>query len=92
MVVLDYSENAGDENKENINKVNEGFISMKGNLSILKRSREKSFKKTTLNGWMSLIENFRENLGINLKSFKNLCPFPKLDINLRPYMKIFLKI
>lgn len=34
LVFLDHSEDIGEENEGNIKKVNEGFISMKGNLSI----------------------------------------------------------
>lgn len=37
LVVFNHCEDVGEKNEENIEKVNESFISMKGNLSILKK-------------------------------------------------------
>ena len=52
VVILDHSEDTGTENEENIEKMNESFISMKGILCIFKKSRERfsenSFKWTNV--------------------------------------------
>ena len=51
------------------------LVLSQGNLSILKKSREKVAQKIALNGRMSLIKNFRKNLGTNLKSFETCVIF-----------------
>ena len=45
LVVLDHNEEACEEKEENIEKVNMGFILVKGNLSILKKIEKKVVKK-----------------------------------------------
>lgn len=57
LVVLDHPENTSEENEKNIEEVNENFILMEDNLSILKKVKKKKFLKISLNGWMSLIED-----------------------------------
>ena len=58
----------------NIQKLNEGFISNKGNMSSFKKIERIVVGKISLNGQMSLIENFLKILGTSLKSFK-ICVF-----------------
>ena len=41
LVVINYGEDAGEENEENIEEANGDFISMKGNLDVLKKIKEK---------------------------------------------------
>lgn len=50
--------------------MNEIFISIKGNLDILKDFVKKNYRKIALNGRTSLIENFMENLETDLKTFE----------------------
>ena len=70
-IVVNHFDDADEE--ENIEEVKGNFISMKGDLANLKFSRE-GHKKIALNGWMSLIENFLENLRTNLRIFKTYVP------------------
>ena len=47
-----------------------------------KKMRGKCYWKMALNGWMSFVENFLKNLGINLKSFE-ACVFLKIRQKLK---------
>lgn len=71
LVLLDHYKAASEKKKENTEKVKGAFISLKDNLGGLKKLNG----KIALNGWMSLIENFMEHLGTNLKSFKTFVLF-----------------
>lgn len=41
------------------------WLEMKGNLVIFKKIKKKKSTKTPLNGRMSVVENFTENIGTN---------------------------
>ena len=74
LVDLDLREDTGEGNEESIKEVKESFVSMKGDLGVL-RIFGKNLRKIALNGRMSLIEKHLYNLRTNLKSFKTCVLF-----------------
>lgn len=69
LVVVDHHKDTNEGKEEKMEEVNEGIISTKGKLSILKIGR-RNYHKTPLNGQLSLIEDLLKNIGPILKSVK----------------------
>ena len=69
LIVLNHRMDAGERNEEDIEEVNKNFTPMKDNFDVLKKPWKKCYRKITLNGRISLNENFLEDLGTNLRLF-----------------------